>query len=271
MSKRLPVFLKCAAACAALAGACPAHADVSALYDGGFGPLSMTVEADNAGDVRLQMGVGASYYLFTGGKAYIVQRGPSGPYAAELGPYFRIQMEQMRGFTEVLKALQEKGEVPTPKLVPLGPVEIHGRTGTGYSMDIASDQETEQVEAARYPMLVISEDPQLAPLGAAFVQFQRASGESISQIIPPFGMFADDTIKAMGSGAPLRVGPFELSQVATTAIDPERFALPGDPITEDQMRAMSMPFAPPSAFPDVGKDVAHSEKTSVIGRPIPGD
>lgn len=246
------VLVRAVAASAVNAFAAPAHADMTALYETTLAPMPMTVEVNDAGDVRVQQSTGASYYLMTGGKAYIVQRGPNGPYAAEMGLYLQIQAEQFSDFAaSIMKGIEGAADIPTPEFTSLGPTEIRGRVGTGYSFSFASNAKPE-AEAKRRPMFVVSDDPQLAPLGEALARFQRTGGQAMGRLLPMFQSFSDGTAEVIGTGAPLRMGPSELTQVDMAAIDPARFALPAEPLTEGQIREMFQPFAPPHAFPDWG-------------------
>ena len=175
MQNRLRGFFKCALTGIAVAAACPAHADLSALYQTDFVSMSMTIEVDDAGDVRLQMSPGSpAYYLVKGDKGYIVQRSPTGPYAMELDTYLKIQTEALAGFADGMKDFENKsGGFPETEFVSLGPAEVRGRAGTGYSMGFKSDKRAKSTEVADHAMLVISQDPQLAPVGTALMRFQR--------------------------------------------------------------------------------------------------
>ncbi len=228
-----------------------AHADLSARYDTKF-PGSddvletMTIEINERGDLRYQVSDDALYGLVVDDVSYLVKRTPDGLYV--------VRAEDMiaaitAAKTDLIEKLSEGlANAPTESLlnfVENGPVVVGGRSGIGYAQK-QGDGSLGPVNA-----FAISDDPKLAPLGAAFAQqfltsLSWSDRTGLNAIPKQFSAFT----AIIEKGAVLSFGGMELSEVSFDPIDPERFALPAEPITLEQAITLEAPFATPPTLTD---------------------
>jgi hypothetical protein len=227
-----------------------AHADTTAVYKSGpkgF-ELSMTVELSDDGDARYQTSMGNTYGVIRNGVDYFVEMRSNGPVVDRVSDMMTVQREVWLKLTGDLPQSSKSDSTlltQLMKLVPLGKTTIRGREGRAY---------TDAARAARknmQPLVVISDDPDLQPLGR-FMASQFS--ESLVQMsgLPGTPSFAS-MAEVLKTGAPLRFAGMELVSVNHKPIDPKRFELPAEPETLEQIRARTKSLAlppPPTAEPE---------------------
>lgn len=260
---------KLTVAAMAFIAAVPALADTTAVYKAKRHPITMTVEIADDGNVRYQMSTGKTYGLVLDGVDYLVTLEPSEPVVDRAADIVAAQKEAIAAFDPALPSQDLSGG---PRLVPIGEVTINGRTGRAYgyksdasdatalftweindSPDVAQLGEitTEQVteiekeRAITAPVVVISDDPNLALLGKAM---SKQFGTSLTLMRGLLGNVPDvftEMDALLQTGAPLSYAGMDLVSVNHAPIDPERFELPAPPQTVEQIRARLKPIPPP--------------------------
>jgi hypothetical protein len=225
------------------------------------------VIADN-GDLDVELRTGGRL-IVSGGRAYVVEERLTGPLVTALdeleaaaavraaappqprSPDLQAAIDTAAADLEAVTAELEAtaDDMMLPDDEPVGPadsqpqpdrpalvrrdaVEVNGRTGRGYYYQGGVDGRTEELFA------VISDDPALAPIGAAFrrgleVQkvLQRLTWDSPS---PPWEMDAA-WLEILASGTPIQYYDARLRDVERVAIP--SIALPAEPETGVAMRA----------------------------------
>src|SRR4051794_40819911 len=156
------VALACAAASMA------AQADTTAVYSSRSKSfdLSMTVEIADSGNVRYQMSKGRTYGLVLDGVDYFVQLDAKEPIVDRLNDLVSAQKEAMAAHISAFKL----HDTPAgPELVPIGNVAVNGRNGRAFGY------KAEKPVAKPNPVVVISDDPDLAQLGKVMAkQFSKS-------------------------------------------------------------------------------------------------
>lgn len=245
-----------------------ANADLSARYDTKFPGTdeiikTMTIEINERGDLRYQLSDQALYGLVIDGVDYVVKRGPTGLYVIRIEDM--VAAAAASNAATISKLSEEIAKAPNESFfdfIENGAVEVNGRSGTGYAM------KQEDGSPGLFNILVISDDPKLAPLGAAFAQQFRSSmrmagGFGLGNVEGPFS----GVIEVIDKGAILSFSGMELSEVDFDPIDPQRFALPAEPITLEQAIALEMPFAIPPTLTDPFADSPSNDAKSADTQP----
>lgn len=246
--------------CAATA----ATADTTAVYHArnkSF-PLEMTVEIANDGSARYQMSMGRTYGLILGGVDYFVEVGADGVLVDRLDDLITVQKEAMGELIPVHKGVETPAD---SKLVPIGTITINGRIGKAYgymkgtghspavlinpdpgpTMTTRNPTPSDVKAATATPVLVISDDPELAPIGKVLAdQFGKAIA-ALSGMMGSTPDVATQMQAILKTGAPLAFAGVELQSVNHARIDPKRFGLPGKPETLDQIRQRLRALPPP--------------------------
>ena len=235
--------------------AAPAAADISARYElqdsqPSF-DMTMTLEIDAGGNERIQMTQQAGYMLVLNEVTYLVARGPTGVYVARLDDLVTVMGEAAKrmGFADALANMPKSDQEKPPVLASMGSKLINGRAGTAYGI---SDKRARPV----FALFVISSDPKLAPLGAAFVKSFAQSSSYANKMFPGLGtltqMFGPN-IEVLGKGAPLSMLSMNLTDVSFAEIDDSRFTLPAKPLTIDEIRQQYENFPTPPTLPSRDK------------------
>jgi len=239
----------CAGLVMASVGSTPAYADIAGRYetvdDDAIMEMELTVEADEHGNVRTQTARLGLYYLLTNGEFYQVMAGKDGPLVIRLADLMAVQQELAEKF---FADRPEAWEEPTETFAAMDKQTVGDRVGTGYGIVNEDNPEPQ------YALLVISDDPQLAPLGQALANSNEAMANSMSgwgAMGTVLRMMNDEMVAVMRKGAPLRMMSIELTDVSLDPIPAERFSLPAEPMTIEQIRAQFSPNvdAPPTLPP----------------------
>jgi|GEM_PF-2349531 len=226
----------------------PVYADIAGRYEtvdeDAVMKMEMTIEADEHGNVRTQMARLGAYFLVSDGEFYQVATSEEGPSVIRLADLMAIQKEFAEDF---FADRLEAWEKPTETFAPMDEETVGSRVGTGYG--IVNDDNPEP----QYALLVISDDPQLAPLGQALANSNEAMADSMNgwgAMGTVLRMMNDEMVAVMRKGAPLRMMSIELTDVSLDPIPAERFELPAQPLTIEEIRARFMPSVePPPTLP----------------------
>lgn len=200
----------------------PALADVTLRYAQSGNDAAITMRADDAGRVR--MDVTGGYYLFLDGVSYLVLNDSQGTFVC-------LQSD----FVDLLNSLQmapaPSGTLPAAAVSEHGTEVVAGRLGERFT--IGSPGETRDVLD-----VVISRDPDLAPIGRAMaVQF------------PPFFAAVGGRVPGVGDalagllrrGTMLKLGTiFQLQAIDRAPIAAGAFVLPGRLISREALRERVM-------------------------------
>ncbi len=245
-----------------------AEADTTAVYAARDRSLrlSMTVEIADNGSVRYQMSAGRTYGLVLSDVDYFVTVDPKGPLVDRVNDLVAAQKEAMAA---LMPTLRHDAKPAGPKLVPIGVTTINGRTGKAYgyrrgttpepgpslnpnlgTVTSRPATESEVKRASANPVVVISDDPDLAPLGKVMAHQFNKSVAMLSRMMGGAPGMIDEMQAILRTGAPLSFAGLELQSVNHAAIDPKRFELPAQPETLNQIRERLKPLpAPPTATP----------------------
>ena len=219
----------------AVAVAVPAQADITGTYRSVHAGIEMTMRVQVAanGDLRADMNRPEIYIIKHSGHAYFVMQMPEGPVVADVQDAAAVMQEEMKKLDPAFCS-QVKEAAPSFVLTDRGEMTVAGRKGEAY----ASAQRTGSM-----PDVVISHDPELAPLGAALAaQFRLSTtlmggvmGECMAEI-PMFRQMQE----LLDSGTALMFGGMQLETVETGPIDPARFVLPAPPAPREKVRQIMM-------------------------------
>lgn len=248
-----------------------AIADTTAVYKAKSktNSITMTVEIADNNSVRYELSTGGPYGLILDGIDYFVDAGSREPVVDRVDDLVTAQVEAMAALKPALKE-----HVPTTgtQLVPTGKVTINGRTGQAFAYKFEKStansaviifnphpqlskvgkitteemSESEGEKALAQTVVVISHDPNLAQLGKAMAKQFSTSMRMMAGVIgntpAPFRQMQT----LLQSGAPLSFAGMELRSVNHATINPQRFELPAQPETLDQVRERMKPLAAPT-------------------------
>lgn len=223
--------------------AAPAAADTTAVYasKSKVFPTTMTVEIGNDGSIRYQTSMGRTYGLVLNGVDYFVDLSGRTPVVNRASDLVAVQREAMAAH---MRAFQRDEPMNESKLIPIGKVTINGREGRGFGYESDS-----KLAADRPAVVVVSDDPDLAQLGKAMGKQFATSVTMLSRMIGSTPGKFTQMQEILASGAPLSFAGMELQSVNHAPIDPDRFKLPAEPETLDQIRERMKPLPPPPTAP----------------------
>lgn len=204
----------------------PAFAQTTAVYEAPGVGFRMTIEVAANGDVRGDIaGKPGVYVLTRGGQGYIVIQTADG-----------VVVERVEDEAAALKVVAEKRLGPSframmesigPDLAREGPlltkgddIVVQGRKGTPYYFPGPRRPDMP-------PVVVMSSDPDLAPLGVAIAGQFDLSGRL--QIFSGPNPLSSELDVIMKTGAPIAIAGAELTTVSYEPIPASRFELPAAP------------------------------------------
>ena len=210
-----------AAIFAALLIAAPASADITARYAQWNGEPPMVVQVSDIGESRIT--VTEAVYVTTGGVDYMILEDAGGQFVVRQQDFLGMMADLLRA----APAAAPPG-APPPTIAESGTETLAGRAGTVF---LISDP--------RHPSdrfdLVISTDPELAPLGRAIGSLVGIFGITMSRTSPTLGAALSDLV---GRGALLRFGPlWRLESLEVEPVPQSAFALPSAPLSPEALRA----------------------------------
>lgn len=223
------------AGAAALLWSGSALADMRATYLDGEEEL--VAEVNDDGRTRLDSEKAGEYTLIVGDEAYMVFNEGGVSKAASMRD-FRAVIDAM--MVDMWKSLG--AEAPKPAAGPAEAmfvkgesVTVNGRMGTSYreraDMEVAAD-------GAPASILVLSDDPTLAPLGAIWARLASMVPPPESLLDPNHGAAETAFAKLVNGRGVLKLDTIELKDVVSGPIDDARFALPTTILTRDEVKAM---------------------------------
>jgi hypothetical protein len=205
--------------------------------------FEMTIEADDLGNVRMQMANLNQYYLFRDGVMYVVAVGSDETTVMRLEDMLAVQMEAMArlGWKESF----ESAPVPKLRFAPMKEEVVGSRKGMGYGI-VSEEQDTPV-----YASIVISDDPELAKLGEAIARANESSVKGLGSMATMLQVMNSDMLALFANGAPIRMLGVELTDTSLDTIPSERFDLPTEPLTIEEVRKLmtSPTIAPPPTLP----------------------
>ena len=236
--------------CAGLVGiasvAAPAHADIAGRYetvdDDTFVDMEMTLEINDTGQMRMQMKGMPGYYLLRDDDMYIVSWQSGETSVVRLADMMTIANEAFERMG-VDNAFADKGDDEGFIYSEMGQQTVGGREGTAYG--VVSEEGDEGVWAS----LVMSSDPRLAPIGQAMARAQEAQIRNMGSMGAVLQNMSASMQDVLRRGAPLKIMTIELTDVSFDEIPDERFALPSEALTIDELREASRPAPPPPTLP----------------------
>lgn len=262
-------------ALAALGLSSPALADVTARY-GGTGKYAPTMNfaVAESGQVRAEAGPpnNASERVMLirrEGVDYVSAADAQGRFVGRKDDFFAIADETIRtampqSARDALRALADIRIA----IVEGGMETVAGRQGRLYRITMAAPPEPrpaaaqtgedpeDDVEPAAPPPLevVISEDPELAPVGREMARLFDSANGLVDAVMGTTPALIGQIRDLLARGTVIRVGDqFRLRSVSTDAVPDSAFALPGPVLTRAQLRARA-PTPPPVAEADADAD-----------------
>jgi hypothetical protein len=222
-------MLKAILAAAMLCTGSAAAAQVTLVYQAPGG-ARLKVEADARGNARLGPEDGAEYSLFRPDGAYGIWANGESPAVIRYSDLEAASGEKAAALAEAAAA------------APLGPVEIGfwlrpdgeenvgGRRGTRWLLP--------ESPMGAENSLVIAEDPALAPAGAAFAEALAETSVFAAMVAGRPPGFAAELAALLKRGAPLRIERMTIAAAEAGPIPAERFAVPAEPLTRDEVAAL---------------------------------
>jgi len=189
----------------------PAFADTTAIYQTPTKTFMLTVEIASNGDLRSDLaGKPGTYALTRKGEGYMVISTAQGVVVdrvEDLGAALKIVAEKRLSpsLLAMMKTIGPNLAKAHLQLVKGGDLTIQGRTGTPYYFQGPPPP-------GFPPAIVISSDPELAPIGVAMAR-QIAMSDSFQLFEPgnPFSLAVEATLK---TGAPLEFAGAELTTIS---------------------------------------------------------
>lgn len=217
------------AALAALLAAAPVQADITARFAQESGP-PITVQVRDNGDSRIVVTDGV--YVMRDGVAYMILTDPRGTFVTRQEDFVALMQELLTAVPRLPGARD-----PVPGVEEQGTETVAGRTGTIFR--VGAPGSTDTID------FVISEDPELAPVGRAMATLLgpllTASMESTPGLGAEMtGLFARGTV--IRFGFMWRLDSVDMAPVAAAG-----FELPSAPIGREAVRAR---FLGPEADPN---------------------
>jgi len=211
--------------------AVPADAGTKAVYEQAENKGSLTVEIADNGNVRIGPSDQSMYILLLGDSSYIVtikDGKTTVARVADVAAAFDKVMPPI--FGKIFGAAAKDTPKGPPPMEKIGPQTVNGRTGIAYKFKGGDPKEES-------PVLVLSDDPALQPVGRAMERFTEAS---VLMLAPLFGKgiesMIDDMRAVFAMGTPLRGGDgMTLKSVETADVPAARVALPAKPQTVDEI------------------------------------
>ena len=210
-----------AALFAALLIAAPASADITARYTQWNGDPPMVVQVSDSGESRIA--VTEAVYVTTGGVDYMILDDAEGQFVVRQQDFVDMMAELLRATSAAAPP-----SAPPPSIAENGSETLAGRAGTVFRLSDPR-QPSDAFD------LVISTDPELAPLGRALGSLVAVFGITMSRTSPAL---AEALAELVGRGALLRFGPlWRLESVEVAPVPQSVFALPSAPLAPTALRA----------------------------------
>lgn len=254
----------------------PASADVTARYSGtGKYAATMSVAVDASGRVRAEAGPPNNAAQRVGlirreGVDYVSAADAEGRFVARKDDLFAIAEEMVRSSMpqSARTAMRAITDIRID-IAPGGMETIAGRQGRVYRItaieppgprpgSAQAGEEPDDADPPQMPPLeiVISEDPELAPVGREMARLFESANGLIDTVMGARPAVIGQIRELLARGTLIRFADeFRLRSVSTEAIADSAFALPAPALTRAELRArMPAPPPPPSADADADAD-----------------
>ncbi|WP_213982576.1 hypothetical protein [Sphingomonas sp. dw_22] len=212
----------------------PALADVTAHYTLG-GKEALTVEVDDGGNARL--GVDGKFSLITrDGVDYVAIMMKGQVLVVRYADLIALAKVKIKFDSGAQSADEAKAFV----LASGAAAEIAGHKGTTWTFGLKDAS-----PAAHMLEVVMSDDPELAPVGSLVRRMLEPAVPILQGMFPEASGFSTRVLELLAKGTPLRAAPFlELGSVDRNEIDPHRFDLPGPVMSAEEFdKAADTPAA----------------------------
>ena len=212
-----------------------ADAGLRAVYFDAGKAKQLQIDVADNGSARIAELGSADYGLLIGGEFYVINIEDGKPTVARLKD---VATAMDKVLPPIFKGLFDKASAAMPKtrltVEPGGPGSAGGRDGRIYHV-----KGMDSGEPGKVTDFLISDDPELKPVGAALEQFMNAAMVPAAPLIGAMAaeMIAETrTIFALGT--PIDAGGrFRLDSAAKADLPAEAFALPAKPQTVEQLVA----------------------------------
>jgi len=199
-----------------------ARADITAHYRHRDGDGTMRIEVAENGDSRLEVSGEMWRLIHKDGVSYVVYSLPGGPLVTRVEDLQRLAAE--RG-----------GEPPRlpisdMRILPQGEARIGEHAGRAYHV-VTRDGPTSR------PQIVISNDPALRPLGPPWLRQIDFTIAMLRGRGAPVPATITQIREIVATGTPIFYGGQQLHRIDRGDIPPDRFRLPAEPMTLEQLRS----------------------------------
>jgi hypothetical protein len=216
------------AALFALLFANPASAAITARYSQSNGEPPVVVQIADNGDSRVTVTEAA--YVTTGGIVYMIMSDPHGQFVVRQDIFLGLMDEMLRATRPASRPDDRRLAI-----AERGTETVAGRTGALFRISMPGNP-SDAFE------IVVSADPELAPLGRAMMALLVPFSVTMSRETPGFGAAFSDVL---GRGTVLRLGPlWRLENIDSAPVPPSAFTLPSAPLSRDELLARLRANAP---------------------------
>lgn len=199
-----------------------ARADMTAYYRHRDGGSTMRIEVAEDGDSRLEVSGEMWRLIHKDGVSYVIYSLPGGPLVARVEDLQRLAAE--RG------GEPPRLEISEMRILPQGQTRIGEHSGRAYHFM------TREGPTSR-PQIVISSDPALRPLGPAWLRQIDFTIAMLRSRGAPVPASIRQIREIVASGAPIYYGGQQLHRIDRSDIAEDRFRLPTEPMTLEQLRS----------------------------------
>ena len=227
--------------------AAPAQADITARYamgPPGGGMPAMVVEVNDRGDARIMSGNQAAM-LTLDNVPYLIQGDLHGIYVARWDDLAALLAARFQAMMPHPSPGTRPAALPPPppatEFFAQGNETIAGRTGTRWVLR-PTERHAGRVQPEGGLDFVVSNDPELAPLGRVFLHsFETSMGGMRTMLGAEGGrvaVFGRPMLEMFARGAVLRMGNMlRLESVDTHPIPASEFVLPSAPLSRAELEA----------------------------------
>ncbi|MCJ8190359.1 hypothetical protein [Sphingomicrobium aestuariivivum] len=185
------------------------------------GELAIVLEISESGDVRGTDAEAGEQFYAKDGRLYLWTKGEDGHALVDFELLNQLMLEQLGPW---LEEMADGVTMPVIEIEAVGPARVGRWEGTAYHTRPAMDDEA----------LVVSTDPELAPLGKALRESFLVA--QLSSPLPGAQEAMAPLVALFGTGTPLRLDGTELTTFETVDLPDTHFDLPATPLTLEETR-----------------------------------
>src|SRR3954451_16168583 len=212
----------------ALLLASPASAAITARYSQSNGEPPLVVQTGDNGESLVTVTEAA--YVTTGGIVYMIMSDAHGQFVVRQDVFLGLMDEMLRATRPA-----ERTNDSRLAIAEHGTETIAGRTGAMFRISMPGNP-SDAFE------IVVSAEPELAPLGRAMMALLVPFSTTMSRETPGFAAAFSDVL---GRGTVLRLGPlWRLDSIESGPVPASAFALPSAPLGRDELLARLRANAP---------------------------